>query len=194
MRVQLAVGSALLLALGCAHTTQTGRNADVKDATAPQSGEASVRARKVTPKTPPGHPPLAASPSELMEPGSQKKISDALQRKGVVHEEVRGEQLGAALRKFQQSQGLAATGFADHETLLRLGIDPKEIDKSLENFSGTEPGKAQADVSKPSDDAGKGGSGPTGAERKGASNHDTPPSDQAPRSGPNDSASSDSGG
>ena len=29
MRAELAVGSALLLALGCAHTTQTGKNADV---------------------------------------------------------------------------------------------------------------------------------------------------------------------
>jgi len=182
MRVDLAVRAALLLALGCAHTTQTGRSADVKDATAPQSGESAVRARKVTPKTPPGHPPLAASPSELMEPGSQKKISDALEKKGVVREEVRGEQLSSALRKFQQSQGLAATGFADHETLLRLGLDPKEIDKSLENFSGTDPAKAQADVSKPSDDAGKGGSGSSGATSKGTSNHDRPPSDQAPKS------------
>lgn len=180
MRVRFTIGSALLLALGCAHTTQTGKNADVKDATAPQSDESAVRARKVTPKTPPGHPPLAASPSELMEPGSQKKISDALEKKGVVHEEVRGEQLSTALRKFQQSQGLAATGFADHETLLRLGVDPKEIDKSLENFSGTAPGKAQADVSKPSDDAGKGGSGDAGS--KGTSSHGTPPSDEAPKS------------
>jgi hypothetical protein len=126
-----------------------------------------------------------------MEPGSQKKISDALEKKGVVHEEVRGEQLSSALRKFQESQGLAATGFADHETLLRLGVDPKEIDKSLENFSGTEPGKAQADVSNPSDDAGKGGSG---TARKSTSNHDVPPSDQAPTRDPSDAPRNDSGG
>ena len=193
MRVQLAVGSALLLALGCAHTTQTGRRADVKDATAPQSGESAVRARKVTPKTPPGHPPLAASPSELMEPGSQKKISDALEKKGVIHEEIRGEQLSAALRKFQQSEGLAATGFADHETLLRLGLDPKEIDRSLENFSGTAPEKAQADVSKPSNDAGKGGSGTAGAGSKGTAGHGTPPSDHAPKTDTKDPAAGDGG-
>jgi hypothetical protein len=179
MRAGLAVGSVLVLALGCAHTTETGRNADVKDATAPQSSAAAVRARKVTPKTPPGHPPLAASPSELMEPGSQQKISEALKSKGVVDQDVRGEQLSAALRKYQQSQGLAATGFPDHETLLRLGLDPKEIDKSLENFSGTKPGEAQADVSKPSDDAGKGGSGAESSGKKAArTGNDAPPSDQ----------------
>ena len=179
MRVGLAVGSFLLVALGCAHTTQTGKNEEVKDATAPQSGDDAVRARKVTPKTPPGHPPLAASPSELMEPGSQQKISQALKSKGVVAQDVRGEQLSAALRKFQQSQGLAATGFPDHETLLRLGLEPKEIDKSLENFSGTKPGEAQADVSKPSNDAGKGGSGAESSGKKTTTTgNDTPPSDQ----------------
>ena len=163
MRVGLAIGSVLLLALGCAHT-----NEEVKDATAPQAGDAAVRARTVTSKTPPGQPPLAASPSGLMEPGSQQKISQALKGKGVVDQDVRGEQLGAALRKFQQSQGLAATGFPDHETLRRLGLDPKEIDESLENVSGT----------KPSDDAGKGGAGAESSGKKPARNQ-TPPSDQS---------------
>ena len=178
MRVQLASACALLLALGCVHTSDTGKNADVKDATAPQSSDAAVRARKVTPKTPPGHPPLAASPSELMQPGSQQKIAQALRSKGFAdRDDLKGESLSAALRKFQQSQGLAATGFADHETLLRLGLDPKEVDKSLENFSGTKPGEAQADVSKPSDDAGKGGSGAEGPGKPSTSRNSTPPKD-----------------
>ena len=177
MRVEVAAGC-LLLSVACAHSTQTGKNPDVKDATAPQSTESSARARKVTPKTPEGHPPLAASPSELMQPGSQEKIARALKSKGVVdRDDVRGEQLTAGLRKFQESQGLAATGFPDHETLLRLGIEPKEVDKSLENFSGTKPGEAQADVSKRSDDAGKGGSGEAGSPKKGATHNATPPKD-----------------
>ena len=105
-------------------------------------------------------------------------------------DDAKGEQLGAGLRKFQESQGLAATGFPDHETLRRLGIDPKELDKSFENSSGTEPGKAQADVSRPSDDAGKGGSA-----KKGPTRNDTPPSDQTPKDGQKKgSDSSDSGG
>ena len=149
MRVQMVTACALLLATGCAHSSDTGKSADGKDATDPRSSDA-ARSRKATPKTPPGHPPLAASPSELMNPDSQRKISHALESKGFAErDDLKGGQLSAALRKFQESQGLAATGFPDHETLLRLGIDPKEVDQSLESFSG----------SKPSDDAGKGGSG-----------------------------------
>jgi Putative peptidoglycan binding domain len=179
MRDRLAAGCVLLLVAACAHTTETGKKPEVKDATAPQSPEASARARKVTPKTSPGHPPLAASPSELMEPGSRQKIAQALKNKGVVdREDVRGEQLTVAIRRFQASQGLAETGFPDHETLLRLGVDPKEVDKSLENFSGTKPGEAKADVSSPSKDKSKAGAGES-ASGQGGSGHDTPPSDES---------------
>lgn len=143
MRNQLAAGCALLLATACAHS--------------PQPGDAQPRARKVTP---PGHPPLPASPAELMEPGSQQKIAQALKKKGLVESEnVKGEQLTAAIRRFQGSQGLAETGFPDHETLMRLGIDPKEVDRTLENFSGSTPGEAEVGKgsggSPPEDSAGK---------------------------------------
>lgn len=190
----LAGGCVLLLAVGCAHSERTGKP-DVKDATAPeQRTESQVRAKKVTPKTPPGHPPLAASPAELMEPGAQRKISQALKSKGVVQQDaLKGEQLTEALRKFQQSQGLAATGFPDHETLLRLGIDPKEVDTTLENFSGSRPGEAQADVQKGSSHSGKGGSGDegssTGANQPGT--HGAPPQDA---SGKGRSESANGGG
>src|SRR5262249_47571323 len=174
--LKVVLAAALLLAAGGAHSTSTGKTAEVKDATAPQPTGAAVRARKVTPKTPPGHPPLAASPSELMEPGSQEKIARALKNKGVIErDDVRGEQLSMALRKFQQSEGLAATGFPDHETVLRLGLDPEEIDRSLENFSGTRPEEAEADV-------GKGSNGPGKAEGK-RSGNDTPPKDEAGEGG-----------
>jgi hypothetical protein len=127
-----------------------------------------------------------------MEPGSQQTIARALKGKGVVErDDIRGEQLSTALRKFQQSQGLAATGFPDHETLLRLGIEPKEVDKSLESFSGTKPG--EADVSKPSDAAGKGGSGTASSGTKGGTAHDTPPSDEPVKDGPRTSGPGDNG-
>jgi len=156
-RVRLAVGAALLLGLGCAHSSQPGSNHD-----------ASSPVPRVTPKTPQGHPPLAASASELIDASSQQKIARALKAKGVVErDDLRGEQLSSGLRKFQESQGLAATGFADHETLLRLGIDPREVDSSLE------------DVSKPSDEAGRGGSGAESSGKKGSTGHQTPPSDEA---------------
>ena len=158
MRVELAAACALVLILGCAHASDTGKTADVKDATAPRSSDA-VRSKKATSKTPPGQPPLAASPSELMQAGAQKKISQALKGKGFAdRDDLTGEQLSAALRKFQRSEGLAATGFADHETLLRLGLDPKEVDTSLE--------------------AGKGGSGTEGSGKASPSRNATPPKDE----------------
>ena len=175
MRFQSAVGCALLLFAACAH-----------DATSTQAGESASRARKVTPKTPPGQPPLAASPSELLQPGARQKLAEALRTRGFVDSnDAKGEQLSAGLRKFQESQGLAATGFPDHETLLRLGIDPKEVDRSL--------GKAQADVGKPSDDAGKGGSGTEGSAKKSPTRNATPPSDQTPKDGQKGSDPSNSG-
>ncbi len=201
MKGHLAAACAVLLAAGCIHSQQRGK-AEVKDATSVQSGESEARARKVTPKTPPGHPPLAASPGELLEPGSQRKIAEALKSKGVVESaDLKGDALTAGIRKFQKGQGLAETGFPDHETLLRLGIDPKEVDKSLENFSGSHPGQAQADVGKREPQSGSarsagheasdretsgeqgsgtGGSGkssPPSETHRGGSGHETPPSD-----------------
>src|ERR1700750_661869 len=161
-RVGLAVGAVLLLGLGCAHSSHPG-----------SAHEASSPA----PRKPQGHPPLAASPSGLIDPGSQQKIARALKDKGVVErDDIRGEQLSAGLRKFQESQGLAATGFADHETLRRLGIDPKEVDESLESF--TKPGETRANVSKRSEEAGKGGAG-SESSGKGNTGPGTPTSEEA---------------
>ena len=169
MRAELAVACALVLTIGCVHPSHPEKTAEMKDATAPRSSDAAVRSRKAPPKTPAGQQPLAASPSELMQPGSQKKISEALKSKGFAdRDDLTGEPLSAALRKFQQSEGLAATGFADHETLLRLGLDPKEFVDSLESLSRT----------KPSDEAGKGGSGAEGSGKPKAPPNATPPKDE----------------
>jgi len=145
----LAVLSSFLLAAACAHTTRTGGDDQSRSSESAEGAGGQARAKKVTPKTPPGHPPLAASPGELMRPEAREKIARALQSKGFLEQgETKGTDLSASIRKFQGSQGLAETGFPDHETLMRLGVDPKEVDKSLENLSGSQPGEAQADVGK----------------------------------------------
>ena len=132
MRPQLAVAVILILAIGCAHgdeASTTGRNAEPPSDSAPRA-------------TAPRSPPLAASPSELLDPRSQETISRALKTKGVVErDDVRGEQLGAALRKFQEGQGLAATGYPDDQTLRRLGVDPKDVETSLGTLPNSEPPK-----------------------------------------------------
>jgi hypothetical protein len=115
---------------GCAHTNQTGNGLESPDGTA---AKPPVPAKQmVTPKTDVGHPPLAASPDELMKPSAQQKISQALVGKGFLSNgEPTPIQYLDALKAFQRSQGLAATGYADHETVMRLGVNPKDIDKSL---------------------------------------------------------------
>jgi hypothetical protein len=118
---------------GCAHTNQTGNGLESSDGARAKPPDAPVPAKQmVTPKTDIGHPPLAASPDELMKPSAQQKISQALVGKGFLpkSDPTPTEYLDA-LKAFQRSQGLAATGYADHETVVRLGVNPNDIDKSL---------------------------------------------------------------
>ncbi len=66
-----------------------------------------------------------------MAPGSQDAIAQALRKRGLLASDASSsKELEAALRAFQESQGLAATGFPDHETLRKLGIDPRTVDKT----------------------------------------------------------------
>jgi hypothetical protein len=136
---------------GCAHTSQTGNGLAPSDAAAakPKEAEAPTPARQmVTPKTDAGHPPLAASPEELMKPSSQQKISQALVGKGFLTKgDPTAVQYLDALKAFQRSQGLAATGYADHETVMRLGVNPKDVDKSL-GTPDAKAAKANGDLAK----------------------------------------------
>ncbi len=87
-------------------------------------------AGSVTPPSDRGHPALASSPAQLMAPGSADAIAAALRKRGLLSADASSEALEQALRKFQDSQGLAATGFPDHETLRKLGIDPRTVDRT----------------------------------------------------------------
>jgi putative peptidoglycan binding protein len=154
MRPRLVSTLLLLVAAGCAHTRESGGD-QARNAGSEQGVRSTARSKQLTPSAGPSHPPLATSPDELLTPEARQRLAQGLAEKGFLQKaDERGEALQAAIRKFQESQGLAATGFPDHETVRRLGIDPKKIDTSLESFSDA-PGKSEP---------GEGGSG-----------HDTPP-------------------
>jgi hypothetical protein len=123
-----------LLSCGaCAHTQETGATQAKEESRPTQSANPVRSAQAVTPKTEPGHPALAASPDELMRPNSVEKISKALVAKGfLASAEPSPQEFLDGVKAFQRSRGLAATGFADHETLMRLGISPGQVDKSLD--------------------------------------------------------------
>jgi hypothetical protein len=151
-KLQIGLPLAVLLVLGCAHGD--GAASHPQTATTEQGADVQPRARKAPPNTSPGHPPLAASPAELLEPAAREKVAKALSDKGFLASySAHDGELTAALRKFQESQGLAATGFPDHETVRRLGIDPKEVDTSLENLDSGQGGSGHD--APPSDDSGK---------------------------------------
>jgi len=124
----LSFGLALVLACSHAETVAPANASNPPDApTRLPSTQA------VTPQTDPGHPDLATSPGQLMAPGSADAIAAALRKRGFLAADASSSKdLEKALRAFQESQGLAATGFPDHATLRKLGIDPKTVDQTAD--------------------------------------------------------------
>jgi peptidoglycan hydrolase-like protein with peptidoglycan-binding domain len=132
-----ALAACLALSLGCFHTrhvSDTGQDDDQKKAgegerESKQEQGGSQRATKgrVPPRE--GRPAVASTPEGLMNPGSTRRIQEAL-RSGGYLDEVSGEldpATSAALRRFQRDHDLAETGAPDRETLRQLGVDPKEV-------------------------------------------------------------------
>lgn len=73
-------------------------------------------------------PRVPASPEALLAPGAVTDIQRALAEDGYLGAHRPGEldaATSAAVRRFQEAQGLAATGMPDRETLRRLGINPE---------------------------------------------------------------------
>jgi peptidoglycan hydrolase-like protein with peptidoglycan-binding domain len=73
-------------------------------------------------------PRVPASPEALLAPGAVTDIQRVLSELGYLRAHRPGEMdraTSAAVRRFQEEEGLAATGMPDRETLRRLGIDPE---------------------------------------------------------------------
>ena len=71
---------------------------------------------------------MPASPDALLGERAVERVQRALAQRKLLAEHEEGEldaPTSAAIRKFQEEEGLAATGFPDRETLRRLGIDPE---------------------------------------------------------------------
>lgn len=90
-----------------------------------------------------GRPPLPATPSSLVTSGAARQLKEELRNRGYLKAQSSGPELDAAtsdaLRRFQQEEGLAATGFPDRETLRRLNVDAKSAYRSAPEE--TQPGK-----------------------------------------------------
>ncbi len=64
--------------------------------------------------------PVASSPQGLLKPGADEKVREKL---GVP----KNGGMRKALMNFQREHDLPATGMLDHETVEKLGLDPKDI-------------------------------------------------------------------
>jgi peptidoglycan hydrolase-like protein with peptidoglycan-binding domain len=119
------VSAALLAALACA-----GRKG-------PPPEKVSTGAKEESPDSPAekGVPPrgerprVPASPEALLAPGAIGELQSALADRGYLKRHTPGEldaPTSAAFRRFQEDEGLAATGMPDRETLRRLGVSPTQ--------------------------------------------------------------------
>jgi hypothetical protein len=126
------VGLLLLALFACSHSKTTAPPSKQAAEEAPRLPKASA----ATPETEPGHPPLAAAPGVMLKPGATDSLAEQLRARGLLAPDAStSAELARALRAFQKSEGLAETGFPDRETVRRLGLDPKDIDATLEGTS-----------------------------------------------------------
>jgi peptidoglycan hydrolase-like protein with peptidoglycan-binding domain len=115
--------AALAAALACAHARGPEKVTTKHEPEAPDQPEE----RGVPPKG--ERPAVPAAPSALLSPGAIGAIQRALMDRGYLRSHQAGEldkPTSAAVRRFQEDEGLAATGMPDRETLRKLGVDPEK--------------------------------------------------------------------
>jgi hypothetical protein len=163
-----AVAAALLAAAACRRTKQVRESEQQPE----RKAEAKPGERGGGIPAKPGRPPVPAAPQGLLAEGVVARVQRALADRGLLGEHREGEldaPTGAALRKLQAQQGLAATGFPDRETLKELGIDPehayvREEDRRREKGEGGGGGaRGGANAGGAGDERGATGSGATGS-------------------------------
>jgi peptidoglycan hydrolase-like protein with peptidoglycan-binding domain len=117
--------TALLLAVGIAACANPKRVRE--DRTPPPKAEAPDEPGEKGVGAEPGRPQAPAAPEGLLTAGTARELQRALADRGYLEGHRSGElddATAAALRRFQEEEGLAATGMPDRETLSRLGLDP----------------------------------------------------------------------
>ncbi len=136
MRTRLLALAVCLLAAGACRHPQ--RVTDVPGSEGAGSTEAkSAKKAKESVHPGGGRPTVPSAPQGLMAPGAIAEIQQALAQRGFLEGSHRKGELdaptSAALRKFQQSEDLAATGFPDRETLQKLQLDPDKAYRRAES-------------------------------------------------------------
>jgi peptidoglycan hydrolase-like protein with peptidoglycan-binding domain len=142
-RLSTALAAALAgasLLVGCGHArTVDPATTDRAAAGAHEHEQTQARAteerlHRAARERPAADVPIAASPADLLKPGAEQRIQERLASEGLLdHQDVSGKLDGKtrqALRRFQQSSDLPATGVPDQETVRKLGLDPEQTFRS----------------------------------------------------------------
>jgi len=136
----LLTGALLVALASCGHTksveptAEPGHEHPPFDKSAPSAHKPEHaeggHASSGPPRSPTGLP-LATSPEQLLKPGAAKKIQERLVHAGALKRETATDELDretrAALARYQQSQGLPATGDPDGATIDRLGLKADDV-------------------------------------------------------------------
>lgn len=87
--------------------------------------------------------PVASAPDGLMKPGAETKLQERLHAKGLLgpgpYADHLDDRTRAALRTFQEKEGLPATGLPSYETVQRLGLDLDTIFLAARRPPGASP-------------------------------------------------------
>jgi peptidoglycan hydrolase-like protein with peptidoglycan-binding domain len=133
----LALAAALALGAGCAQVRKIGKPEAGTKQDSPEAADEAKEPKKKAVKAGPGRPPVPATPDALVTDEGVADVRTALARKGYLPAAASGGKLdgatAAALRRFQQDEGLASTGFPDRETLRHLGLEPRNVYRTTDN-------------------------------------------------------------
>jgi peptidoglycan hydrolase-like protein with peptidoglycan-binding domain len=126
----------LMIGFACAHEHAQQPAAGSGGPAGPEAVQVKSTTKPVAKPTGPhagsGRPELAPAPAGLMIPGAVEQIQAALEHRGLLAGEKRGEldeKTAEAIRQFQGQMHLAKTGVPDHETVRQLGLDVDQIYK-----------------------------------------------------------------
>jgi hypothetical protein len=131
--VKYASWMLVALALGCTHAEEVegAKSAETAETAEPEPREAPASEQRSTqpprsqglvaggPKAP-DEIPVSTSAQGLLKPGADRAVRDKLELK-------EGEPLRAALKRFQSSHDMPATGALDERTVKALGLDPEDV-------------------------------------------------------------------
>lgn len=120
---RIALTVVLLAAVACAGGRKERREGRAPDRDAAAEGAGEEKQEGVKPRA--GGPRVPATPEGLLGADTVRQVQRALADRGLLGPHREGDldlATSAAVRKFQERQGLAATGMPDRETLRALGV------------------------------------------------------------------------